>query len=331
MGDAAGWGDLAIGLCPSACRTKSEDCRSSSPLAQRDWRRHRAKGSVFAFAPTRVANGLRTRRGRAAHALCYAGAPRPCELKPCRAGAALRRGGARRRGWAEAEGARRVGTTRPERGEAGAGARKAPRRGGRRGRGTGVGAEELARRGGGATPRAGDGAVRRDGECRGRGEGRVEDGRARAPRPRACEGETRGGRAASGSGRAPRRRAAGEAARQARRGLGGAASGRGRAGASAAAAPRPDRAGDEADAPGSGAGAVAAMAARRGDPSHEKKGAREGEGGEAEAHRGRAAAVQPPARGAREGSGDSWATKWAQSGGGRGGEPGHRGTAGPPS
>jgi hypothetical protein len=52
MGDAAGWGDLAIGLRPSACRTKGGVCQSSSPLVRRDWRRHRAKGSVFAFAPT---------------------------------------------------------------------------------------------------------------------------------------------------------------------------------------------------------------------------------------------------------------------------------------
>jgi hypothetical protein len=52
LGDAAGWGDLTIGLRPSACRTKGGVCQSSSPLVQRDWRRHRAKGSVFAFAPT---------------------------------------------------------------------------------------------------------------------------------------------------------------------------------------------------------------------------------------------------------------------------------------
>jgi hypothetical protein len=57
LGDAAGWGDLAIGLRPSACRAKGGVCQSSSSLVQRDWRRHRAKGSVFAFAPTFALRG----------------------------------------------------------------------------------------------------------------------------------------------------------------------------------------------------------------------------------------------------------------------------------
>jgi hypothetical protein len=57
LGDATGWGDLAIGLHPSACRTKGGVCQSSSLLVQRDWRRHRAKGSVFAFAPTFALRG----------------------------------------------------------------------------------------------------------------------------------------------------------------------------------------------------------------------------------------------------------------------------------
>ena len=35
-------------------RTKGAVRQSSSPLVQRDWRRHRAEGSVYAFAPTLV-------------------------------------------------------------------------------------------------------------------------------------------------------------------------------------------------------------------------------------------------------------------------------------
>jgi hypothetical protein len=34
-------------------RTKGVVRQSSSPLVQRDWRRHRAEGSVYAFAPTK--------------------------------------------------------------------------------------------------------------------------------------------------------------------------------------------------------------------------------------------------------------------------------------
>jgi hypothetical protein len=40
---------------PSSCSLSDEGCKLSVallPLLQRDWRRHRAKGSVFAFAPT---------------------------------------------------------------------------------------------------------------------------------------------------------------------------------------------------------------------------------------------------------------------------------------
>jgi hypothetical protein len=42
---------------PSSCSVLDEGWRLPvvlSPLVQRDWRRHRAKGSVFAFAPTVV-------------------------------------------------------------------------------------------------------------------------------------------------------------------------------------------------------------------------------------------------------------------------------------
>jgi hypothetical protein len=40
---------------PSSCTVLDEGWRLPvvlPPLVQRDWRRHRAKGSVFAFAPT---------------------------------------------------------------------------------------------------------------------------------------------------------------------------------------------------------------------------------------------------------------------------------------
>jgi hypothetical protein len=40
---------------PSSCSVLDEGSKlpvASPPLVQRDWRRHRAKGSVFAFAPT---------------------------------------------------------------------------------------------------------------------------------------------------------------------------------------------------------------------------------------------------------------------------------------
>jgi hypothetical protein len=43
LGDPAGRGDLAMGLRPSARRTKGGVRQSSSPLVQRDWRRHRAR------------------------------------------------------------------------------------------------------------------------------------------------------------------------------------------------------------------------------------------------------------------------------------------------
>jgi hypothetical protein len=45
---------------PSSCRVVDEGWNSpvvSPPLVQRDWRRHRAKGSVFAFAPTFALRG----------------------------------------------------------------------------------------------------------------------------------------------------------------------------------------------------------------------------------------------------------------------------------
>jgi hypothetical protein len=38
-------------------RTKGVVYQSSSPLVQRDWRRHRAEGSVYAFAPTFALRG----------------------------------------------------------------------------------------------------------------------------------------------------------------------------------------------------------------------------------------------------------------------------------
>jgi hypothetical protein len=44
---------------PSSCSLSDEGCKlpvALLPLLQRDWRRHRAKGSVFAFAPTANSN-----------------------------------------------------------------------------------------------------------------------------------------------------------------------------------------------------------------------------------------------------------------------------------
>jgi hypothetical protein len=52
LDEAVGWDDLVIGLRPATRGTKGKVCQSSSPLVQRVWRRHRAKGGVFAFAPT---------------------------------------------------------------------------------------------------------------------------------------------------------------------------------------------------------------------------------------------------------------------------------------
>jgi hypothetical protein len=62
------WIEFHVGLCvgrgrgvgrphrrPSSCSVLDEGWRLSvvlPPLVQRDWQRHRAKGSVFAFAPT---------------------------------------------------------------------------------------------------------------------------------------------------------------------------------------------------------------------------------------------------------------------------------------
>jgi hypothetical protein len=45
---------------PSSCSMLDEGWRPPvvlPPLVQRDWRRHRAKGSVFAFAPTFAPRG----------------------------------------------------------------------------------------------------------------------------------------------------------------------------------------------------------------------------------------------------------------------------------
>jgi hypothetical protein len=45
---------------PSSCSVLDEGWRPPvvlPPLVQRDWRRHRAKGSVFAFAPTFASEG----------------------------------------------------------------------------------------------------------------------------------------------------------------------------------------------------------------------------------------------------------------------------------
>jgi hypothetical protein len=53
MDEAAGRDDLVIGLRSATRETKGRVCQSSlSPLVQRVWQRHRAKGGVFAFAPT---------------------------------------------------------------------------------------------------------------------------------------------------------------------------------------------------------------------------------------------------------------------------------------
>jgi hypothetical protein len=59
--EAVGWGDHAAGRRPhrrpSSCGVLDEGWSLPvvlSPLVQRDWRRHRAKGSVFAFAPPGV-------------------------------------------------------------------------------------------------------------------------------------------------------------------------------------------------------------------------------------------------------------------------------------
>jgi hypothetical protein len=162
------------------------------------------------------ADSSRTRRGRAAHALRYAGAPRPRELKPRRAGAALRRGGrakdagpsatAASRGCGELAG----GTVR---------ARAAPGlrahcRGRAGGRGCASAAEAALGTGGrhsrdrgraGRVHRAGQGAASgRHGQA-------VRAGRAGQPRAGRRGERTRGGgRVGAGRGRA--RRAAGKGA-----------------------------------------------------------------------------------------------------------------------
>jgi hypothetical protein len=67
------WAEFCVGLhvgrgrrtgrphCrPSSCSLSDEGCElpvALLPLLQRDWRRHRAKGSVFAFAPTFALRG----------------------------------------------------------------------------------------------------------------------------------------------------------------------------------------------------------------------------------------------------------------------------------
>jgi hypothetical protein len=58
---------------PSSCSVLDEGWKllvASAPLVQRDWRRHRAKGSVFAFAPTMGVIGIVCRRSYNKNVFC---------------------------------------------------------------------------------------------------------------------------------------------------------------------------------------------------------------------------------------------------------------------
>jgi hypothetical protein len=53
LDEATGCDDLVAGLRPVTRGTKGKSAsRLASGSSQRGWRRHRAKGGVFAFAPT---------------------------------------------------------------------------------------------------------------------------------------------------------------------------------------------------------------------------------------------------------------------------------------
>jgi hypothetical protein len=130
----------------------------------------------------RVVNGPRTRRGRAAHAPCYAGAPRPREPKPRRAGAALRRDHvAQGQGSGRLECASEGAASRPVRAMARAGRVGAERDAGAAGL-AGTGLHEPGRRA--PWPRA-----NRAGQGRGRGRRRAQGTRFVPPR----RGQGRGG------------------------------------------------------------------------------------------------------------------------------------------